>query len=165
MSGSKYDGTYLMPAFIREVGLKEIVGADDQVDQNELSGTADLVVSASGLVNGEIKSVILITSEAGTGAIQTPAGKLFFLDADPNTSPGDTALTLAELQTVLGIVDVAAGDWQSFTNGAICAKTPGITFHDLATIYAVWLHTDATSFNDAAGDDESMHLNVWYGKS
>jgi len=165
MSGGKYDGTYLVPTFVREVGLTEIIGKDDQVDQNELSGTVDLTVAASGLVNGEIKGVILITSETGTGAILTPAGKLFFLDADPNTSPGDAALSLAELQTVLGIVDVAAGDWQSFPNGAICAKTPGIPFHDLATIHAVWRHTDATSFNDAAGDDEAMHINVWYGKA
>lgn len=164
MSGP-YDGTRVIPTFVHETGLLEVVDANHQVDQNELSATVDLVIATQGTISGEIKGLILITSVTGTGSILTPAGKLFFLDADPNTTPGDAALSLAELQTVLGIVDVAAGDWQSFTNGAICAKTPGIPFHPLQAIYAVWRHTDATSFNDAAGDDEEMHMNLWYGKA
>jgi hypothetical protein len=39
---------------------------------------------------------------------------------------------------------------------------PTVAFHNLQTLYLVWFHEDATSFNDAAGDDEQMILRLWY---
>jgi hypothetical protein len=148
---------------IREVGLTEIVDKDDQVDQNDFSATADLTVGVAGLVaSGEFLSVVLVTTELGSGAVLTPAGKLILLDADPNTTAGDTALTAAEWKTAIGYVDVDTGDWVSDANGGLAFLQIAIPFHELTTVYAVWFHEDATSFNDAAGDDEELHINLWY---
>ena len=37
-----------------------------------------------------------------------------------------------------------------------------VAFHNLQTIYVVWYHEDATSMNDAGGDDEVMVMKFWY---
>ena len=148
---------------IREVGLTEIVDADHQVDQNDFSATADLTVGVGGLTaSGEFLSVVLVTTENGSGAVLSPAGKLILLDADPNTTAGDTALTAAEWKTAIGYVDVNTSDWVTDANGGLAFKQIAVPFHDLTAVYAVWFHEDATSFNDAAGDDEEMHINLWY---
>ena len=147
---------------IREVGLTEIIDKDDQVDQNDFSASVALAVNIDDLpFSGELLSLVLVTSETGSGAVLTPAGTLILLDADPNVSAGDTALTLAEWQTAIGWVEIAAADWISDANGGLVFKQIAVPFHQLGTIYAVWFHEDATSFNDAAGDDEEMHLNLW----
>jgi hypothetical protein len=148
-----------------EIGVTALVGKDEQVDQNDYGASVALDVSAPGSqpTSGEILSFVFISSEEGSGSVQTPAGKLIFLDADPAVSAGDTGITTAEHLTVLGIVDVAAGDWHSDANGATAYiyDTP-VPFHHLTTVYAVWFHSDATSYNDAAGDDERLRFNAWY---
>ena len=88
---------------LREVGLTEIVDADHQVDQNDFSATADLTVGVGSLpASGEFLSLVLVTTENGSGSVLSPAGKLILLDADPNTTAGDTALTAAEWKTAIG---------------------------------------------------------------
>lgn len=148
---------------IREVGLTELIDKDDQVDQNDLSASVELAVNIDDQrMSGELLSLVLITTELGAGSVLTPAGHLILLDADPGASAGDTALTAAEWKTAIGFVEIEAGDWITDANGGLVFKQIAVPFHELATLYAVWLHTDATSFNDAAGDDEEMHLNLWY---
>jgi hypothetical protein len=148
---------------IREVGLTELIDKDDQVDQNDFSASVELDVNIDDQqMSGELLSLVLVTTELGSGAVQDPAGHLVFLDADPSVSAGDTAMTAAEWKTALGYVEIEADDWITDANGGLVFKQIAIPFHELANLYAVWLHTDATSFNDAAGDDEEMHLNVWY---
>jgi hypothetical protein len=148
---------------IYEVGLTEIVDKDDQVDQNDFSATVDLTVGIGTLpTSGEILSIVLVSSELGSGGVQEPSGELLFFDADPNTTAGDTALTTAEWKTLIGKVSISDSDWISDANGAVYFDDVAIPFHEVSTIYVVWLHTYATSYNDAAGDDEELHLNLWY---
>ena len=148
---------------IIEIGLTEIVDKDDQVDQNDFSASVALAIGIGGLpVSGELLSVILRTTELGSGAIMKPAGTLVFLDADPAVAAGDTALTVAEWATALGSVTVAVADWISDANGGFVFQAIAIPFHELTNLYAVWFHTDATSLNSAAGDDEELHINAWY---
>ena len=148
---------------VREVGLTELIDKDDQVDQNDFSASVALAVNIDDLpMSGELLSLVLVTTETGSGAIMEPAGQLILLDANPAVSAGDTAMTAAEWKTAIGFVDVAAADWISDANGGLLFKQIAIPFHELSNIYAVWLHTDATSINSAAGDDEYLHINVWY---
>ncbi len=148
---------------ITETGIAELVGKNEQIDQYDFTGSIDLAVGIGGLpVSGEFLSLILTTLETGSGAVMVPAGVLLLFDADPNPTPGDTALTAAEWKTAIGSVAIAATDWISDANGSHAFKAIAIPFHDLTSIYAVWYHTDATSLNDAAGDDEELHCNLWY---
>lgn len=148
-----------------EAGLTELVGIDEQVDQNDYSGSVEIDVSAPGSqpTSGEILAFAFYATEDGSGAIQDSAGKLILLDADPAVSSGDTALAAAEFVTILGVVDVAASDWHIDANGGVAYiyDTP-VPFHALTSIYAVWFHSDATSLNSAAGDDEQLEFNCWY---
>lgn len=149
---------------IQELGLTELVGADEQLDQNDY-GASVAITLGDGIrpVSGELLSFMFYTAETGSGAIQTPAGTLLILDADPAVSAGDTAISAAEHRTVLGRVDVEAADWNSDANGGnACKLDQPIPFHSLNAIYALWYHTDATSLNDGAGDDETLHFNAWY---
>ena len=141
-----------------------LVGADDQVDQNDYSDSIALTLG-DGVrpVSGEILSAVFFSWEEGSGAVQTPAGTLLLLSADPAASAGDTALTAAERVTVLGHITVSAGDWQSDANGAsVFVYNQPVPFHNLQTLYAVWFHEDATSLNDGAGDDELLAVQLWY---
>lgn len=148
---------------LEEGGVTELVGINEQVDQDEYG--ASVGVALGNTYSGEILSVTLYSTEDGSGTVQTPAGKLLILDADPATSAGDTALAAAEWPTVIGIIAVAAADWLVDANGAACfiANQP-VPFHALATLYFVWFHEDATSLNDVAGDDEQLEFNFWYSR-
>lgn len=149
---------------ITETALTELVGADEQVDQNDYSGSV-AVTLGDGVrpVSGEFLSFTFYTKEEGSGAVMSPAGTLILLDADPAIASGDTAMTAAERETVIGSIDVAAADWIADATGAHASiLDKPLPFHNLQTIYAVWLHTDATSLNSAAGDDEVLSFKAWY---
>jgi len=149
---------------IYEIGLTELIGKDEQVDQDDYGGSVAILLG-DGVrpASGEFLSFTLVTKETGTGSVLTPAGILLLFDADPAVTAGDTALTLGVMNYCIGRVDVKATDWHSDANGAVaCKSSPPIPFHTLTTIYAIWFHEDATSFNDAGGDDEYLSFNAWY---
>jgi hypothetical protein len=148
--------------YITELGLTELVGINEAVAQNQYCASVAITLNTQ-RVSGEILAFALYSTESGTGAVLQPTGKLILLDADPATATGDTSLTAAEHSSVLGIVDVAAADWIADANGAVAyiVYTPN-PFHRLSSIYAVWKHTLATGYNDAAGDDEQLQFNAWY---
>ncbi len=144
-----------------EGGLTELVGINEQVDQNDYGGSVGVTLAER--CSGEILAIALYATEDGTGAVQDSAGTLFILDADPAVASGDTALAAAEWVTVIGRVQVATGDWSVDANGGCAYITDTIVpFHNLATLYFVWKQTDATGLNDAAGDDEQLEFNFWY---
>lgn len=146
---------------ILEGGLTELVGINEQVDQNDYSGSVG--VALGGTYSGEILSVAFYATEDGTGAVQDSAGILYVFDADPTISSGDTSMTAAERVTILGKIAIGAADWDTDTNGGlayICNQP--IPFHAVSTLYFVWKHLDATALNDAAGDDEQLEFNFWY---
>ena len=145
---------------VTEIAVVELVGADEEVNTSDYGGSVALALGGS--YSGYIDGVCIFATEDGTGAVQDSAGVLLFLDADPATTAGDTAITNAERLTVLGQVTFYASDWQTDATGGSACKEPGIPFHALSNIYALWFHTDATDLNDAAGDDESAELEVRY---
>ena len=103
---------------ITELGLTELIGINEAVAQNQYCASVAITLDTQP-VSGELLSFALYSTESGTGAVLQPTGKLMLLDADPATATGDTALLAAEHVTVLGIVDVAAGDWVADANGAV----------------------------------------------
>jgi hypothetical protein len=149
---------------ITETALTQLIGSDEQVDQNDY-GTSVAVTLGDGVrpCSGELLSFMFFSLESGSGAVQIPAGTLVILDADPAASAGDTAVSAAERVTILGQVAVAAADWQSDANGASAfIYNRPVPFHNLQTLYFLWFHEDATSFNDSAGDDEILQVKAWY---
>ena len=148
---------------IYEAGIMELVGINEQVDNGDLSGSVSLTIPGSGGGSGELLSFLFLASEDAGGAVLPSAGKLLIFDADPNPTSGDTDLAAAEWPTLIGMVQVAVTDWVTDANGgaAFIVDTP-IPFHQVETLYFVWLHEDATSINSAAGDDEQLEMNCWY---
>jgi hypothetical protein len=153
---------------ILEAGVTALIGKDQQVDQNDYGASVAITLGIASRtdepVSGEILSFAFYSTEEGSGSVQTPAGYLLLFDANPAISAGDTAITAAEHRTILGIVEVEADDWVlSDANGATAyIHDCPVAFHDLSTLYAAWFHNDATSHNDAAGDDERLDFNFWY---
>jgi hypothetical protein len=151
---------------IQELGITQLVGPDQQVDQNEYAASVAALLGPSGYnkpISGEILHLTLFSRETGSGSVQTPAGQLLVLDADPATAAGDTSITAAERLTVIGAIPVTADDWISDANGASATIfTKPLAFHALHSLYLLWFHEDATSLNDAAGDDEILEVNAWY---
>jgi hypothetical protein len=149
---------------VSEGGLTELVGTDEEVKQNEYGGS--VAVALGGAYSGTITQVMLLTSESGTGSILTPSGRLFIFDADPSISSGASAIPVLSWPFVIADIRVASSDWDSDANGAVAAVLDQpVDFHELSTLYFAWLHKDATSFNDAAGDDEQLRFNFWYQRS
>ena len=158
----------ILPRYpILHSGVTELVGKDEQVDQNELAAAVEVdITSGEGQpVSGEILAVMLYATEEGSGAVQDSAGELLIFTADPGHSAGDTGsgISAAEWQTCIGRVKVTASDWSTEDNGGIAyiTDTP-VPFHNLSSLFLVWYHTDATSLNDAAGDDEVLDVDLWY---
>jgi hypothetical protein len=147
-------------AALTEGGLTELIGINEQVDQNEYS--ASVGVALGGTYSGEILNISLYSDEAGSGTVPFSSGHLILLDADPATSAGDAALAAGEWPTIIGRWDIAAADWIKDANGGQAQDNAAIAFHALSTLYFVWFHTDAISLNDGAGDDERLRFNFWY---
>ncbi len=152
---------------IQEGGLTELVGVDEKVDTSDYSGSVSFTIGAGPAserpVSGEILSFAFYSTEDGSGAVQTPPGRLIVLDADPAVASGDTSLAAAEWPTVIAQVQVLSGDWLTDAAGGIAFifDTP-VPFHDLVTLYFVWFHEDATSLNSDAADNEQLEFNFWY---
>lgn len=148
-------------AAMLEGGLTELVGINEQVDQNDYSGS--IGVALGGTYSGEILSIAFYATEDGTGAVQDSAGILYIFDADPSIASGDTEMTAAERVTIIGKIGIGAADWDVDVNGGLAyVCNQPIPFHAVSTLYFVWKHLDATGLNDAAGDDEQLEFNFWY---
>jgi hypothetical protein len=149
---------------ITETGSQSLIGTDNQIDQYDY-GEAATITLGDGVrpVSGEFLSFMFYSGESGSGAVQTPSGVLLLFDAPPVITAGDTAITLAARISIIGQVPVSASNWISDANGASqCVLDKPVPFHNLKKIYAAWYHTDATSLNDAGGDDEYLAFNAWY---
>lgn len=150
-------------AAMAEFGVTELIGTNESVAQNRYCASA--AVALGGTYSGEILSIGLFASEDGTGAIITEAGRLLFFDADPTVSTNDANLAAADWPTLIAAVDIAAGDWLEEAAGGLgsmVSKAVAVPFHALSTIYVAYYHQGATTWNDAAGDDEQLELNCWY---
>lgn len=148
-----------------ESAMYELIDKDGtEVSTDDYTVTVDIDVSgASGgkAVSGEIQSILLVASETGTGAIRANTGIVYFFDSDPNTAAGNTSITAAERNTIIGQVDIVSTDWDSDTGGGSIVEIVAIPFHALTTIYCVFRNS-GTAFNDGAGDDEELHIQIHY---
>lgn len=149
---------------VEESGLIEIIDADDaEVAASEYSKSVEIPLGAS--VSGEILDVVLISSEAGSGAAFQNPGTLYFFDSDPTVTSGATALAAAgaDLKLAIGKVELATADWTGDATGYVAYKAVAIGFHEVSSLYAVFqLGSAGSAINSAAGDDEELHLNLWY---
>ena len=154
---------------IHQTGLVSLIGINNQVDQNDYGASVKIdLAAAAGAhpnapISGEILHLTLISREAGTGAVLAPAGVLYLFGADPEVDAGDTALESLARAAVIAQVEVETTDWKADAGGASATIfTKPVAFHALPALWAAWLHEDATSYNDVAGDDETLQLNAWF---
>lgn len=143
-----------------EGGLTELVGINEQIDQNDYAGSVG--VALGGSYSGEILAVAFYATEDGSGAIQDSAGILYVFDADPSVSSGATVLASGVRETTIGKLAIGSADWDTDTNGGLAYVPVSIPFHAVSTLYFTWKHLDATALNDAAGDDEQLEFNFWW---
>ena len=149
-------------AEIKESGVTELVGKNEEVNTNDYGASVALTIG-SDAYSGELYEFVFIATEEGDGSVQDSAGWLLIFDADPATTAGDTSITAAERKTLVGQVEVAASDWITDANGGsayVCDKI--VSFHAVTSLYLVWFHTDSTDLNDAAGNDEVLEVNIKY---
>lgn len=162
---------------VEETGNVELIGINSAAVPITLAySDSNTLPISGGPISGKIKSLMLSSGLAGTGAVQGGTGQVIFFDADPAITAGDTAMTVAESKTVIGVVQVVAADWVgdavakvAYIDGRQVAanlRASGgldIPFHSLSNIYVAFLNTDGTAtWNSAAGDDENLDINVWY---
>jgi len=149
-----------MVTYIQKSAAIELIGIDEAVAQNQYSASVELPLAPHAPAQGELLDFEFISSG---GDILTPAGRLLVMSADPGSSAGDTAITVAQRRTVLGEVPVAAADWQSDSNGgSVQYPTRPITIPGQTSVFLVWFHSDATGYNSASGDDEILEVRVGY---
>jgi len=94
--------------------------------------------------------------------VQEPAGKLLIFNAAVTVAAGDTSITVLERSELIGMIAVSAADWQSDANGASASILLQPIPYNTNDLYLVWFHEDATSYNDGAGDDEQLEVNLFY---
>jgi hypothetical protein len=152
---------------IQHIGVTELVGKDERVDQNEFGAevTVTLTLTTGRVLSGELLSFMLYATEEGSGSVQDSEGELLIFTSAPGLTAGDdgSGITAAEWQACIGRIKISASDWTVEDAGAIayiCDKP--VPFHDVQSLSFVWRHTDATSLNDAAGDDEVLDFDAWY---
>lgn len=148
---------------LKEFGVTELIGKDEQVAQNQFGAHVEISIGASGKnVSGEILNVVIISSG---GDKIGEAGRLYFFDADPTITAGAGDMTLAEAKLLIGQIEIAASDWKN-AGGTPTVKTVfkevAIGFHAVPSIFAAYFHAGATQINSAGGDDEVFDFNVWY---
>jgi len=146
---------------IYDSGVLELVGVDEQVDQNDYGGAVSFTLPRESS-SGEILGIAIISTEDGSGSVLEPTGKLFVFDADPSISTGDTSIAQASYAFLVGVIDIASGDWVADDNGAIAYLTDiPIAFAGAKTLWFAFLNTLATSINSAAGDDEQIEMRAF----
>lgn len=143
-----------------ELGLTELVGADEQIAQNEYTPSVGVSLGDSP-VSGKFESFAIISTGGDELEI---TGVLLIFDADPAIAEGDSAITAAEHQSLIGMVKVESGDYLLADSGGKSAYIvdTAVPFHSLETIYFSFDYTAATTINSAAGDNEVVSLNAWY---
>jgi len=154
---------------MQHIGVTELVGKDERTDQNELGAEVAVTIEeVTGVpASGELLAFMFYATEEGSGAVQDSQGELLIFTSAPGLTAGDdgSGVSAAQWQTCIGRIKVSASDWTLDANAAgaiayVCDKP--VPFHAVSTLYFVWYHTDATSLNDAAGDDEVLDMDCWY---
>jgi len=145
--------------------VTELIGINEDISQNDFGAEVGVsvkdAVGEPDKVSGEILSIILYSSETGTGAVQTPYGWLFIYDATPTVAAGDTAMTAAESLNVIGMVQINESDWETDATSGVAVKIVAIPFPAVETLYFAFKNEDV-AINDGAGDDELVSMRFTY---
>ena len=140
---------------IFETGMIELVGEDEQVDQNDYG--AHVTANLKG--SGEILSACFISIG---GDILQVSGKLLIFNAAVTVAAGDTSITTGERGELIAMIDVSASAWQADVNGASQSILVQPVPYDTNDLYLVWFHESATSINSDAQDNEELWVNLFY---
>ena len=154
----KYDTTgeaRPMQLGVFETGVIELVGINEQIDQNDYGAHVTQNFHGSGMVVGAV-------FHSSGGDILQVTGKLLFFNNAVSVAAGDTAITVAERNELIGWIEVDS-NWQADANGASqCIPVQKAISYDTNGLYLVWFHESATSLNSAAEDDELLTVNLLY---
>ena len=140
---------------IFESGVTELVGADEQVDQNDYGAHVTLNLKGS----GEILSACFLSVG---GDILQVSGKLMIFNASVSVAAGDTSITTTERAELIGMIEVSSSGWQADANGASQSILVQPIPYDTNDLYLVWFHESATSINSDGQDEEVLSVNLLY---
>lgn len=146
---------------IKKTSAIELVGADEQLAQNNYADAAEASLSLGNSTKGSgmILSALLISEG---GAILEPTGELLIFSADPGHSLNASAIAAASLANLIGKVSVGASNWVSDANGAHAWIETAVPFESASSLFLVFRLTSATSINSAGGDDETLKAVLRY---
>ena len=140
-----------------EAGLTELIGVDDQVSQDQYSGSVEVVLPEE--LSGEILGVTFYSTG---GLIIVESGELFFFDVDPSIAVGAAGIGAAQWPTSIGNIPVAPSDWTADGDGAHAnIKKEPVTIHSVSSLFLSYKHTGTTQWNSLSGDDELLQVNLW----
>jgi len=168
-AGANLIGTVQPFAEMKEVGLTELVGTDEEVNTNDFG--AHVGVGLGGTYSGTLESFSFYCSDttaASEGAPHSSGGELLIFDASPTIAVGDVDISACMWEAMIGKVTVASGvlgvgDWTlDASAGMASIKDQPVSFHAVSTLYFAWRHTDTTDLNDDALDEELLKFNAWY---
>lgn len=148
---------------VRRITLAELISKDELVANNNYSKSVSLNTSTP-LTNvpctGFIDVIQLYSAETGSGVVKTPAGTLYFFDADPVVAANAAALKAGGVDhdKLIGLVPVLTDDWESDPNGAMATIVVNIPFDTLSTIFVAFRMDSASEYNSVAGDDETLKI-------
>lgn len=140
---------------IFETGITNLVGSDEQIDQNDYG--AHIMVNLHG--SGEILGAHFMSSG---GDVLEVGGKLMIFNAAVTVAAGDTSITVDERYELCGIIEVSSSDWQSDANGASQYIYDQPVAYNTNWLYLVWFHESATSINSGEQDEEELDVNLFY---
>lgn len=158
-------------ANVKVTNWVELIGGDETVAQNKFGGSVvvpDLQPVGQSL--RIIKALLLHTWDAdATGTNLTPAGNIIIFERDPSIAVGTAqdGLTNGIARTILSTIAVTAASWKTRGTEVAVASLDTLSFlyvplPALRDIYVAFEYTGATSFNSAAGDEETLEVKFLY---
>jgi hypothetical protein len=161
---------------IKQTNYVELVGVDEQVAQNTWGGSVQIPFKAE--TQGIFVHTVLARQgyDKAAGAFLSLTGKIVFFMGDPAVAAGTAlaALTRAQVNKIVAVVDVAAADWYNMDDVGTDASALAV-LHMAANegviplprmadgdLYAAWLHTLATAINSGATDQEDIYVKLVY---
>ena len=140
----------------------ELVGADETIVLGLYGQEAEINFGYPTGAAGVIDSVCLFASAVATGTIQDSAGSVMFWNTDPALTAGGETITTTALNELVAEVTFYASDWITSSSRYFACKDPAAKFGRMDTLYVAWKHSDSTTLNDVAADNDVIDVNVIY---
>jgi hypothetical protein len=135
-----------------EVAVTILFDGSVETDISTTNWGASKAFAPSG--TGRLEKICVVFT-AGTLTAMTD-GDFYFFDADPTLTIEDTDMTVAEAQTVVAVISLAAADYSTeFATASINCQNIDEPFHSIT--HAAFHNTSASQFTD-----EDIEIHVWY---